>query len=175
MSNLRFVPEFHLDINGKPVPATLRASVSSVSYQTGLEGSDRVELALVNDNLRWLDHQLLALDNTLKLAIGYASDPLEQVFVGEIVGQTPSFPSSGSPMLTVVAQDRRQRLQEGTQIRWFAIPIPSQGNYPMPDMTVASMVAMEHGLIPIYDPVGAVFSLLIGGAEVVVALVCSPH
>src|SRR3954471_16473549 len=99
-ASLRFAPEFQVRIRGQAVPAALRASVSSVSYQSGLDGADRVELTLVNENLRWLDHPLLRLDNELALSMGYAPDPLEQVFVGEIIGHTAAFPSSGAPTLT---------------------------------------------------------------------------
>src|SRR4029078_13280157 len=60
-SALRFAPEFQLRIGGQAFPSLLRAWVSSVSYQTSLDGADRVELTLVNDKLRWLDHPLLAL------------------------------------------------------------------------------------------------------------------
>ena len=43
--------------------AALRASVTSASLEAGLAGSARVELSLLNENLRWLDHPLLKLDN----------------------------------------------------------------------------------------------------------------
>ncbi|HSH81604.1 MAG TPA: hypothetical protein VLA19_24000 [Herpetosiphonaceae bacterium] len=168
MANLRYAPEFRVTLNGAPIPAALRASISSVSYQNGLEGADRVELALVNENLRWLDHPLLALDNRLSLELGYAPDPLEQVFVGEIVGQSATFPGGGAPMLTVVAHDYRQRLQQGTRERWFAIPAGCLGVLPMPDPTVATLVSYEHLLIPIIDPVSAALSVLIGAAETAV-------
>ena len=49
-----------------PIPAALRASIACVRHcTTGLEGADRVELTLANENLRWLDHPLLALDTQL--------------------------------------------------------------------------------------------------------------
>jgi len=169
MANLRYAPDFRIEINGRPVPTILRASVSSVSLQTGFEGSDRVEMVLVNEGLRWLDHELLMLDNSLSLYMGYAPDPLEKMFAGEIVGQSPTFPSGGSPMLTVSAQDRRQHLQDRKPVRWFAVPVPYLGNTPIPDPAVASLVAAEHLLIPIFDPIGAALSVLIGGAEVAVA------
>ena len=169
MSNLRFAPDFRIEINGKPVPALLRASTSSVSLQTSFDGSDRVELTLVNEGLRWLDHELLRLDNSLALYMGYAPDPLEKMFAGEIIAQSPTFPSGGSPMLTVSAQDRREHLQSNKPVRWFAVPIPSLGNTPVPDPVVASLVAIEHFLIPIFDPIGAALSVLIGGVQVAVA------
>lgn len=170
MAGLHYAPDFQLGINGQPVPAALRASVASVQYQTGLEGADRVELSVVNENLRWLDHELLALDNVLSLDLGYAPDPLKKIFIGEIVSQSPTFPGSGLPMLTLAAQDRRQHLQEGSQVRWFAIPVPKYGNMPMPDTVVASMVAMSNRLMPLFDPISAALSVLMGGIEVAVAM-----
>ncbi|MGD0715595.1 MAG: hypothetical protein ABSB24_15630 [Gaiellaceae bacterium] len=163
-ANPRYAPELRLLIGGQPIPAAMRGSVTRLSAQSGLGVSDRVEVALVNDGLRWLDHPLLALDSELALSLGYAPDPLTQLFVGEIVAHEATFPSSGLPMLTVVAQDRLERLQEGTKARWFAIPTPTVGDFPLPDPAVASIVALENGLIPIIEPVGAAISALLGVA-----------
>ena len=165
MANLRFAPEFSIRINGSQVPAALRASISGVTLQTGLEGADRVDLQIVNENLRWLDDSLLKLDNDLTLLMGYAPDPLEQLFVGEIVSHSATFPASGTPMLTVSAQDRMNNLTEGTKARWFAIPTPMVGNFPLPDPLVAGIVSLENGLIPIIDPVGAALSIILGQVE----------
>jgi hypothetical protein len=173
MSNLRFAPEFRVSINDTPVPAALRASIASVSYQTSLEGADRVELSLANEGLRWLDHPLFALDNKMALFMGYAPDPLDQVFVGQVVGQEASFPNGGMPTLTVVAQDRRTQLQNGNKVRWFAIPIPSRGNFPMPDLAVASLISAENMLIPLFDRIGAALSVLLGGVDIL-AIVNDP-
>ena len=169
MANPRFAPEFKVAINGNPLPAALRASISSVSCQTGLEGSGRVEMTLVNENLRWLDHPLLALEHQLALAMGYAPDPLEQLFVGQIVGHSAAFPSGGVPTLTVTAQDGIQRLQQGMKVRWFAIPIPFLGNFALPDQAIAEIVSAENGLTPILDPVGAALAVLLGDAGAIVA------
>lgn len=170
MANLHYAPEFRVAINDAPIPAALRASIARVSYQTGLEALDRVELTLANENLRWLDHPLLSLDGKLTLSLGYAPDPLTQVFVGEITGQTADFPANGQPSLTVVAQDRRHHLQQGEKVRWFAIPVASLGNFPLPDPLVASQVALESFFIPIVDPVGMALSVLLTGVGVFAAL-----
>src|SRR3954470_19599582 len=114
MGNDRFAPDCRLSINGAPLPAAMRACVTSVSSQNALSGSDRVELSLVNEQLRWLDHPLLKNDNELAVSMGYAPDPLQQMFVGKITGQTATFPSGGVSMLTVAAQDNRTRLARGT-------------------------------------------------------------
>lgn len=158
----RYAPEFSLSIDGEKVPAALRASVTSVSIQSGLEGVDRLEITLVNDGLCWIDHPLLKLDRKIALLIGYAPDPLAQMFVGEIVGHAASFPAGGTPTLTVTAQDLRHRMQRGNRVRWFAIPVPGVTNRPLPEAAVAGIVAAEHGLIPLVDPVAAALAILLG-------------
>lgn len=180
MTNLRYVPDYRVTINDEPIPSALRASISSVSYETGLEGADRVELTLVNDNLRWLDHPLLALDNKLTLSIGYASDPLEQVFVGEITGQTATFPNEGGPTVTVIAQDLLHRLQQGTKTRWFAVPIERFANFSLPDQIVAGLISAENRLIPIgLDPltgfIGSALAVLIAGINILLTVVDSEN
>ena len=92
-------------INGESIPAALRGCVTGINYQNGIEGADRVEVSLANPDLRWLDHPLLQLDNGFELELGYATEPLERVFVGEITGVNASFPGGGMPTVTVVAHD----------------------------------------------------------------------
>lgn len=153
----RYAPAFEIKINSKKLPMAMRASVVSVSYQNGIEGADRVEITLANDNLRWLDHSLLQVDNGFTLSIGYAPDPLEEVFVGEITGVNASFPNGGIPMLTVVAHDFLQRLTKGTKDRAFALNLPCIGKFPLPDSAVVGAV---DSLIPVVDPAGAALSFL---------------
>lgn len=170
---LRYAPEYRVAIDGAPAPAALRASVTSVSLQTGLEGVDRIELTLANEGLRWIDHAALRLDRQLAFFLGYAPDPLKQMFVGEIVGHNASFPASGTPTLTVVAQDSRRKMQRGNRVRWFAIPVPSYGNLPIPDAAVAALVTAENAMIPIADPVAAALAILLGGAQIAMAFAAS--
>jgi phage protein D len=165
VSNLRLAPDARIMANGAPLPAAMRASVSRITLQLGIEGADRLELTLVNEGLMWLDHQQIALGRELRLSLGYAPDPLEPVFVGDVVGLTPAFPADGVPTLTVVAHDRRARLQRGTKTRWFAVAIPRAGNRPIPDPVVARLVAAENQLIFASDPVSLAISAALGGVE----------
>jgi phage protein D len=164
-----YAPEFRVKIDGEELPAALRGSISSLSYQDGLEGADRVELSIANERLRWLDHPLLQVDKGFKLSMGYAPDPLEEVFVGEITGVEPSFPSGGMPTLKIVAQDFLQRLTTGTKNRAFQLSIPSVGNFPLPDVVVASLVSGTNLLIPNPDPVGSALSILVTLASAIAA------
>jgi len=166
IATLRYSPEFRVLIDGDPVPAALRASIAGVRYQTGIAGSDRVELTLVNERLRWLDHPLLQLGRELKLEIGYAPDPLQQVFVGDIAAHAAAFPSAGEPTLTVIAQDRLERLQRGMpRPRLFAMQVPLIGLRAFPDPAVASLISVENGLLPTVDSVGAVLAAVLAAKE----------
>lgn len=155
-------PDFALRINGDAVPSALRASITSLTYTDGMEGADRVEIALANPSLRWLDHPLLQASNAVTLRIGYAPGPLEEVFAGEITGVEPTFPGSGMPTIRVIAQDYLQRLQHGTKDRAFRIKVPSVGNFPLPDSLVAGLVSGTNALVPDLDPVGGTLSTLVG-------------
>jgi hypothetical protein len=165
----RYAPEVRIEIAGRPIPAQLRGSLVSVRCQTGLDAADRLELTLANEGLRWLDNEFFRLDTEVELRIGYAPNEPQRIFNGVVVGTDATFPGSGMPTLTVVAQDRRVRLQESSATRWFAIPIPKFAVLPIPDIAVAPMVALEHGLIPVLDPIGAALSVLLQGASVAAA------
>jgi len=153
-------PDYVIEINGEPLSAEMRGCVTSINYQNGLEGADRVELGIANPYLRWLDDPLLKIDNKFELSLGYSQTPLEKVFVGEITGVNASFPNGGMPMLTVVAHDFMQRLTVGTKDRDFGIRIPCFGITPLPDPLVVSMVSLSNLLLPYPDPVGSVLSFL---------------
>lgn len=170
MDRARFVPEFTLMLGGQPVVASLRSAVQSVRCQTGFDGLDEVEVSLANEGLRWLDDPSFKLGTPLTLLLGYAPDPLIQVFDGEVVARSAGFPSNAMPVFTITAHDRRRRMRDGKKVRWFAIPIPMFGNLPVPDIATASVVSQENLLLPIFDPVGAALSIILGGVDTFVAV-----
>ncbi len=159
-THAQYAPQFRLEIGGDPLPAALRGSIVGLSYQNGLEGSDSVDLTIANQDLRWLDHPLLAVDQGFKLFIGYAPDPLEEIFVGEITAVEPSFPNGGMPTIKVTAHDFLQRLTHGKVDRAFALRIPKFGIFPLPDVAVAALVSGANLLEPRPDLVGGALSVL---------------
>lgn len=168
--NEKFAPDFRLELGGDPIPAALRASIESVSLTSALEGADRVEVSVVNQHLRWTDHPLLGIGTSLTLHLGYQPDELKQVFVGEVVSTQASFPSDGQPTLTVAAHDRMEKLREHVRTTWYAVPVPTVGQFPLPDLAIASLVSAENGFIPVFDPVGAALSVILYGASLAVAM-----
>src|SRR5580693_4397319 len=138
----QFGPMFTIQINGSNLPAALRGAITSLTWTAGIEGSDSVEVTFANQNLQWLDNPLLAVDNGFTLSIGYAPDPLEKVFVGEITGVEPSFPNGAMPTI---------------------------GTIPLPDPVVTSLVAATNLLIPEPDPIGAALSTLMSLVSYILA------
>jgi len=165
-----YAPELRLLLDNRPVPATLRASVTSVTATCGFGDADRLEVALANEALRWLDHGLLRLDTPVELWLGYSPEQPERVFAGEVTGSQATFPSAGMPTLTVIAQDRRTRLAAAGPSRWFAVPIPHLGVMPLPDILVAPVLGLEHGLLPTLDPLGALLSAALGTVEAALSI-----
>ncbi|MGW1997821.1 phage late control D family protein [Embleya sp. NPDC001921] len=166
----QYAPEMRLRFAGRPAPAALRGSVTGVTCQTGMGDADRLEVSLANEGLRWLDDPLFRLDTEVSIALGYAPDEPRRLFTGEVVGTEASFPSDGMPMLRVVAQDRRTRLAAASPARWFGVPVPKLGVLPLPDAVVAPLLALEHGMIPLLDPLGAFLSAALGAVDVVASL-----
>jgi hypothetical protein len=73
------------------------------------------------------------------------------------------------PTIKIVAQDFLQRLTSGTKNRAFQLSIPSLGNFPLPDVVVASLVSGTNLLIPNPDPVGSALSILVTLASAIAA------
>lgn len=166
----RYAPEFRIQINDDDLPAALRASITSVRYQDGVNAADRVEVGFANPNLRWIQTHIRGLgfqpfptgvklgpigrldgapegtfdlDNKLTLAMGYAPDPLEEMFLGEVTGVQVSFPNGGMPTMTLVAHDYLNRLSQGKYARGFG---------PLADAFVVMILSAENLLIPLIDP-----------------------
>lgn len=165
-----YSPEFRVHLGGVQVPDDLRRAMASVSFTTGFEGADRVEVVVANQALRWLDHALLKLETPVRLAMGYIPDGVVPVFAGELTGVAANFPSTGVPQLTLAAQDRRHRMQKGTQAVLHADAGPDR-NVARSDQAVGNAIAAKHGVRIDLDPLGAKLAAVVGAAAAVVAAV----
>lgn len=165
-----YAPDFRIAINGAPIPAEMRATVTSLRYEDGRNAADRVELVLANPDLYWLRKHIkgmgfalfptrlpalpgqpdsitpegiLDIDNSLSLAMGYVGDRMVHMFGGEITGISASFPNGGMPTVTVVAHDKLHRLGDGKATRGFGF---------LPDFLTAMLLSAEHLIVPLIDP-----------------------
>jgi Bacteriophage probable baseplate hub protein len=166
----QYAPDYKIQINGANLPAQVSTAVTSVRYEEGRNAASRVEVAVANPNLRLLKNHIRGLgfqpfpsaislgpvgslqalpagtfdiDNKLTLALGYAPDPLEDVFTGEITGVNVSFPNGGMPGMTVVAHDYMNRMQKGKYARGFGF---------LPDAIIAGILGAENLLLSAIDP-----------------------
>jgi phage protein D len=146
-----YAPEYLIKINGEPIPAALRAAVTKVNWNSALDAADKFDFSIHDPKEIWFKNPLLKPENEISLALGYAPDPLEEVFLGEITGQNATFQEGGGVLLTVEAMDKSHRLMGGTKERGFSF---------LPDSAVVSLVAIEHGLIPMVDTKSAFLSVL---------------
>ncbi len=170
MDRAQFAPDFSLAIGGQPITAELRGSIEAVRCHTGYEGLDEVEITLANDRLRWLDNPEFSLDTGVTLSLGYAPSPLTQVFDGEVVARRRELPRQRRSQ---VHRDRpgppppHERRQEGALVRDPAA-LPRQSSR-CPTSRPPRLVTLENLMVPIFDPVGAALSVILGGVDTIVA------
>ncbi len=118
----RYAPSFSLQIGGIPQP-DLRKSIISIEVDDSLESASMFTFS-INEGLdvktqkfKWLDSKLLDPESgdDVKIFLGYAgsadksADPL---ITGKITALNPSFPSSGTPSLSVQGYDHSFCLQK---------------------------------------------------------------
>ncbi|NLX10730.1 MAG: hypothetical protein GXY36_13820 [Chloroflexi bacterium] len=164
-----YVPDYRLLINGQDIPPALRGCITSIRYQDGMGAADRVEIALANPDLRFLQEHIRGLGfrpfptaltvgpfqvgsvvptglfdmgNKLELDVGYTGG-IERMFKGDITGVQVSFPNGGMPTMTLVAHDYLSRLMQGKYARGFDF---------LPDALIAAILSAENLLIPFIDP-----------------------
>jgi hypothetical protein len=161
----------------------VRATVTRVRYEDAVDAADRVEIDLVNPDLRYLARHIRGLGfqpiptglrmgptvslvpegmtdigNRLTLQLGYAGEQLSEVFVGEITGVEATFPSDGGPMVRIVAHDFLQRMAQGKAARGFG---------PIPDVLIAAILSAENLLVPLIDPAVAAASTALAVVNVI--------
>src|SRR5215831_9966638 len=86
---------------------------------------------------------LFDIDNTVSLSMGYASEPMGEMFLGDLTGLEADFPSAGIPTLTLIAHDYMHRLSGGKIARGFSL---------IPDAIIAMILSAENLLLPAIDP-----------------------
>jgi phage protein D len=178
-TSAQFVPDYAVEINGAQIPTSLQSSISSITFESGMDAANRVEIQIANPGLEFLQSHinglgfvpfpagalpgpiptpgfqaagLFDMSNTLSLSLGYADQTLTDVFEGEITGIEANMPSGGMPTLTIVAHDKLNRLAQGSYGRGFG---------PLPDVLIAIILSGENLLLPAIDPTLAAASTAI--------------
>ena len=143
-TNLRWLKKHIRGLGFRPFPS---------GVQAGLGGAQIVK-ATTSSSVTHIPEGIFDLESQLSLAMGYATDYIEDVFTGEITGLDVNFPNSGMSTMTLVAHDYLHRLSRGSYSRGFG---------PVADFLIAAILSAENLLAPIIDPsiVGASAALSI--------------
>jgi phage protein D len=169
-NSLQFVPDYAIAINGDDIPVSLKSSIISITFDSGLNAADRVEIVVANPGLTWLQSHinglgflpfptnvrigpiqtpnfngtgLFDMGNKIELSLGYADGSLISVFEGDITGLEVNLPTDAMPTITIVAHNYLYRLGQGSYGRGFG---------PLPDALIAAILSAENLLLPAIDP-----------------------
>lgn len=183
-----YVPDYRIQINGDPLPAAVRNTVTSVYYEDGIgsllvnvsgeEGksaADRVEIELANPDLRWLQQHIRGLGfkpypTTLKTQSIRAVDLQEGLFnidnkLSLSMGYTGDiFRDMFKGEITGIEADFPNSGMPTLRIvAHDYLHRLEQGEYargfgPLPDWLIASILTAENALFPAIDPVVAAAS-----------------
>ena len=155
----------------QPVPAELRASIQSVRCKTGYEGLDEVELTLANEKLRWLDIRCSSSTPALTLAARLCARPADagvrrrgrrarrELPVGrhaDVHGHRARPPPQHAAKARRCAGSR-SRCRASATCR-------------CPTSPPRASSTLENLMLPIFDPVGAALSIILGGVDAFVAV-----
>ena len=134
-------PDFRIAIDGREVPAQLRADVVNVRILDDVESVGMCALSFecwngVEMKVKWIDDDLFREGNAIVVQMGYRDQVIE-LFNGEISGLEPEFHTSEAPLLTVRGFDRCHRLMKQKKTRSYL---------KMKDSDIARQIAGDSGL-----------------------------
>jgi hypothetical protein len=142
--DLRWLQKHIRGLGFRPIPTDLKIGPARVRNASAL-AFGVVPAAIQHVLAEDVPEGLFDIDNKLTLAMGYAPDPLQEMFLGEITGVEADFPTSGMPTMRLVAHDYLHRLADGKYARGF-------GSF-LPDWLIAVILGAENILLPAIDPV----------------------
>ncbi len=122
-----YAPAFLLKVKGTELRHGVTIDVLSVSVTDNADRADSFSFTVRDrhpeperlfaggDKLRWMDSDTFDEGNMVEIHMGYV-DNMQLMITGEITAMSPSFPSSGQPVLSIQGYSLFHRLQR-TRIR----------------------------------------------------------
>jgi phage protein D/phage baseplate assembly protein gpV len=136
-------PRAEVRVSGLRLSADVTRHLISATVDSSLDMASMFTLTLHNPDGELTDSPLFDLGRDVEIRLGYGAD-LRQMMLGEITALQPSFPEGGGPVLTVSGYDKSHPLRHNE-------PDRAPFKY-VTDSEIATMIALENGLIPIVDP-----------------------
>jgi phage protein D len=145
-------PDFRIEIDGREVPAEVRADVVNVRILDDVESAGMCAVSLqcwnsVEMKVKWIDDELFREGKAVVVHMGYR-DKVVELFNGEISGLEPEFDTTEAPLLTVRGFDRRHRLMKQKKTRSYL---------KMKDSDIARQIAGDAGLAAKVDDTKVTF------------------
>lgn len=124
-------PEFKMKIGGKSVPSKKDPlPITSVSVTEKLREAGSMTINISDPEDRWTDGKLLRIGNDVTLELGY-TDKLTKFITGHIEKVSVSYPSSGTPQVTVTVYDDTYELLRSS---------PSEKTSSFEDKTISDII-----------------------------------
>jgi phage protein D len=139
----RVAPSFEVYSNGSRIPSEAELDIFQIEVTQDLNGLGTFTLSLnagdaQQGDIKWADSEIFREGSEIKIKAGFHG-PLPDVFVGEVTGLEPEFPSRGPILLAVRGFDRMFRLGFARKTRAFNR---------MKDSDIASQIAGDWNLTP---------------------------
>jgi phage protein D/phage baseplate assembly protein gpV len=144
MATSFYAPAFDVKVEGLTLAADVTKALIELEYENNIDTADMVTLKLNNADLSLTDSALFDVGKTVEIHLGYRSDDLRPMMLGEITAIHPVFPPNGAPTLAITAYDKSHRMRHNTPERFTF-------KY-LNDSLIAAAIAAENLLIPIVDP-----------------------
>lgn len=118
------IPLFELLIDGQQTPPELMRAIVEIVVDDSLYLPDMFTLSIHDDNLQWVDSELLAVGKEVEIkataaAHGQQSGASDRLIKGEITAVEPNYERTGDLVLLVRGYDRSHRLHRGKKSRSF--------------------------------------------------------
>jgi phage protein D/phage baseplate assembly protein gpV len=136
------VPQYRLRINDADAPQEVVDSLLEFTVENSLHLPDMCSLHLRDLGFRWADSEHFREGVKIEVKIGQESEPLQRIFLGEVVGLELDMAAEGTPMLLVRCYDFSHRLQRNPLRRTFV---------QMTDSDIFKQVAEAAGFTPHAD------------------------
>ena len=137
-----YVPQYHIQVEDRPLAANLATGVESVAFESTRGTADVARVRISDVPVDAIDSDQLRVGGALRLRLGYA-DNLYEVFVGQIAGVEPIFQAAGRPNVQITAYDRSYPMRHNWVARDF---------HRTDDTSIVLALAAERGLTPVVDP-----------------------
>lgn len=156
MTQAQTKPESKIFIDGKEIPAQLKADIMEIKVRHFTEGPDTFDFSVSirhsqKPELKWVDHECLNPGNRVEIHMGFV-DQFQSMITGEITALHPRYFSTEGACMNVQGYDLLHRFRRGKHTRSFL---------QMKDSQIAEQIASDLSLTPDVEDTGIVHDYVV--------------